>query len=135
MCIRDRFNTTNSGYENEGVGVGICVFSREVFEGGDWILTGCQIWGMSGDTYLFRRSPSIDRLGPDLSKLSGFGYFGMLEESMDRGMSLYLPTLRMAMRSVWLEIKLMMVLKVEVSEGSLYAHFENLVILVILNGF
>ena len=100
-----------------------------------WKFRSVKNRGMSGDTYLFRRSPSIDRLGPDLSKLSGFGYFGMLEESMDRGMSLYLPTLRMAMRSVWLEIKLMMVLKVEVSEGSLYAHFENLVILVILNGF
>ena len=31
--------------------------------------------GMSGDTYLFRRSPSIDRLGPDLSKSDRFPTF------------------------------------------------------------
>ena len=38
--------------------------------------------GMSGDTYLFRRSPSIDRLGPDLSKSDRFPTF---RDSWSRG--------------------------------------------------
>ena len=34
--------------------------------------------GMSGDTYLFRRSPSIDRLGQDCPKLTSWGDIWML---------------------------------------------------------
>ena len=44
-----------------------------------------KIGGMSGDTYLFRRSPSIDRLGRDCPKLTQIWTFEMSWESMGRG--------------------------------------------------
>ena len=70
------------------------VFFREVFEG---VVRNCQSVKnscMSGDTYLFRRSLSIDRLGHDLSKMTLAATFDMWSEAVDKGKVLYLSTLR-----------------------------------------
>ena len=73
--FRVSYNATNSGYENK-----VVVWENHVFSRGVWRLCEdfdrmSKIGGMSGDTYLFRRSPSIDRLGPDLSKSGRFLHF------------------------------------------------------------
>ena len=75
VCLDLRFwwwwlSTTNSGYEKWVVNLGFTYNP-----GGIWRRWSIFWWdvknrGMSGDTYLFRRSPSIDRLGPDLSNLT-----------------------------------------------------------------
>ena len=49
---------------------------------------------MSGDTYLFRRSPSIDRLGRDCPKLTLLATFDTSLESVDRGSLVSVADLR-----------------------------------------